>query len=550
MSNVKTREIKTKFSIEGEKQLKSALQENAAQAKELKSEMALLDAKFADATDSEEYLAEKAEILAKQIETAEDKVNLYEDALGKAVKRQQEIAEAIEESRRVIEQQERVLEEARREYGDASEQAQKLNAELEYSRKVLSNQEAQLSKANKSVSDYRTSTNYAQAAVEKLSKAQEDNADEARGFKDSVDEITDALGVDLPGGAQQALGAIDSIGKGMDAASVGILAAVGVIVSAMKAFVDMADETAEKVHEITEISRQFGLDPEVVQQYQYAAEVLGISLDSVLDAQKRVVEIQGEVIDGTEEYTKIMKDLGVSIRDSNGQLKDSETLMFEVFHALGKMRNEQERAVTASKLFGDQFVQLTPIINDGAKSFREYMNEAERTGYVLSNEGVRATEEYTQAQKRLELQTEGTKKQLTSFYSDFGSWAADSTRVMRSVVAELLAVKNAASEAFDWKSLFKLPDLSAYKNVFTGGSGSGYAAGTPSAAGGVATVGEYGPERVYLPKGAQVMNARDTAATAGGRVVNITVNANVPDLATLQQIIDFYENYEITKQMG
>ena len=548
MSNVKTREIKTKFSIEGEKQLKSALSENAAQAKELKSEMALLDAKFADATDSEEYLAEKAEILARQIQTAEDKVGLYEGALEKAAKRQQEISEALEESRGRLQQQEKALEDARKQYGDGSEQVRKLTEELEYNRKAVQNQEDQLSKANKSVSNYRTSTNYAQAAVEKLSKAQEDNADEAKGFKDSVDEITDALGVDLPAGAQQAIGAIDSIASGMDGASVGILAAIGVIVSAMKAFVDMTDETAEKVHEIVEISRQFGLDPETVQQFQYAAEVTGTSLDSILDAQKRVIEIQGEVIDGTEEYTEIMKDLGVSIRDSNGRLKDSETLMFDVFSALGKMRKEQERAVISSKLFGDQFTALTPVINDGAKAFREYMAEAERTGYVLSEEGVRSTEEYTQAQKRLELQTEGTKKQLTSFYSDFGRWAADGTRALRSLVNELFGVKDAAAEALDWKNLFKMPDLSAYKNAFTG-SGRGYASGTPYAAGGVTTVGEYGPERVILPKGAQVMNARDTAAS-GGRTVNITVNATVANLAELQRIIDFFENYEVTKRMG
>ena len=549
MSNVKTREIKTKFSIEGEKQLKSALSENAAQAKELKSEMALLDAKFADATDSEEYLAEKAEILAKQVQTAEDKVSLYQEALDKATKQQKAIADAVEASRKVIEQQEAALEEARKEFGAASEQAQKLNEELEYSKRVLANQENELSKANKSVSNYKTSTNYAQTAVEKLTKAQEDNEEEARSLKESVDEITDALGVDLPAGAQQALGAIDSIASGMDGASVGILAAVGVIITAMKGFIDMAEETAEKVHEITEISRQFGLDPEVVQQYQYAAEVLGVSLDTILDAQKRVVEIQGEVIDGTEEYTKIMRQLDVSIYDTNGKLKDAQTLMFDVFEELGKMRNAQERAVISSKLFGDQFTQLTPILDDGAASFRAFMDEAERTGYVLSSEGVRSTEEYTQAQKRLELQTEGTKKQLTSFYSDFGRWSADGTRALRSLVNELFSVKDAAEDALDWKSLFKMPDLSAYKNLFSG-SGRGYAAGTPSAAGGVATVGEYGPERVILPKGAQVMNARDTAVAAGGRVVNITVNANVANLEELQRIVDFYENYELTKRMG
>lgn len=530
MSNVKTREIKTKFSIEGEKQLKSALSENAAQAKELKSEMALLDAKFADATDSEEYLAKKAEILAEQVQNAEDKVSLYEGALEKATKRQQDIADAVEESRKVIEQQEDALEEARKEFGEASEQAQKLNEELEYSKRVLANQENELSKANKAVSNYRTSTNYAQTAVEKLSKAQEDNVDSSEEMGGSLSDIVDKLGIDLPAGAQEALNAFENMDKGMNTASVGLVAGIGLVVAALKQLVDMAGEGAEQVKELTKIGQEFGLDVETVQRFQYAAEVMGMSVETILDAQKRVVEIQGEVIDGTEEYTKIMRQLGVSIHDTNGNLKDSETLMFELFEELGKMRNEQERAVISSKLFGDQFTQLTPVLNDGATSFRELMDEADRMGYVLGEDGVRATEEFNQAQKRLELQSDATKKRVVSSISEIGAIILDAIRGVNSLDNVLYEVKKSVLGAAGIKQ------------------GWGYASGTPHAAGGVVTVGEYGPERVFLPKGARVDNARDTAAS-GGRVVNITVNANVPNLEELQRIIDFYENYEVTKRM-
>lgn len=547
MSNVKTREIKTKFSIEGEKQLKSALSENAAQAKELKSEMALLDATFADATDSEEYLAQKAEILAKQIQTAEDKVSLYEDALSKAVQRQQEIAQAVEESRKVIERQEQALEEARTEYGAASEQAQKLNEELEYSKRVLANQENELSKANKAVNNYKTSTNYAQTAVENLTKAQEENEEETRSLRDSVGEITDALGVDLPAGAQQALSAFEQIGSGVSLSSGAVMAGAGLIVAAFKEVVKITNETAKEIHDLVAVSNQFGLNVQTVQAYQYATDMLGVSLDSVLDAQKRMTEIQAEIVDGNEEYIKISRELGVSIYDTNGNLKDAETLMFEYFEELCKVRDEQQRNIYASKLFGDQFTQLNPIIRDGAASFREYMVEAERIGYVVGEEGVAALEDHARSINQLEAHYKGLKNTVAVTSSSFLSDVNDMTRALPKLVKELFVVKDAASEALDWKSLFKMPDLSAYKNLFSGSS-KGYAAGTPSAAGGVTTVGEYGPERVYLPKGARVMNARDTAAESG-RTVSITVNASVPNLATLQQIIDFYENYEVTRRM-
>ncbi len=57
-------------------------------------------------------------------------------------------------------------------------------------------------------------------------------------------------------------------------------------------------------------------------------------------------------------------------------------------------------------------------------------------------------------------------------------------------------------------------------------SASSFAAGTPYAPGGLATVGEEGPERVILPKGSQVMTAAQTANA--GRAGGITVQINSP----------------------
>ncbi|MDA3888702.1 MAG: hypothetical protein PF443_07860, partial [Allgaiera sp.] len=54
----------------------------------------------------------------------------------------------------------------------------------------------------------------------------------------------------------------------------------------------------------------------------------------------------------------------------------------------------------------------------------------------------------------------------------------------------------------------------------------GFASGTPYAPGGAAIVGENGPEIVNLPRGAQVVPARQTAAMAGGAVMHLNVTVN------------------------
>jgi hypothetical protein len=65
-------------------------------------------------------------------------------------------------------------------------------------------------------------------------------------------------------------------------------------------------------------------------------------------------------------------------------------------------------------------------------------------------------------------------------------------------------------------------------NLFGGFSGTGFATGTNFAPGGLALVGERGPELVNLPRGAQVipnqvLEAR-RASAAGGQQVHVTNN--------------------------
>lgn len=64
-SKTSVREIRTRLSIEGEDEYKAALQEAREQAKLLDSEMDLLAAQFADNVDSEEYLAQRTELLGR-----------------------------------------------------------------------------------------------------------------------------------------------------------------------------------------------------------------------------------------------------------------------------------------------------------------------------------------------------------------------------------------------------------------------------------------------------------------------------------------------------
>lgn len=521
MSNTKTREIKTKFSIEGERNLKTALKENAAQAKELKSEMALLDAKFADATDSEEYLAEKSELLARQTANAQEKVDLYNGALESARERQQQLAQQVEQSRQSLQEQEDALETARAQYGDGSEQVAKLTDEIKYNRKAVENQEAQLSKANKAVLDYQTSANYAQASVEKMSAAVQENdkalenaaqtADNTSQSVDSLggglDELAGAFGIRVPDGVKKMVDAMGSADGSIGITSAGIVGAIGAIVVAAKSLVDAIANAAALADDINTLSAQLGLTTDDIQELQYAASLVDVELSDLQTAANKTVSAMRQASEGNEEYVKTFRRLGVQIRDNDGSLRNYNDVLYDLLEAVGKERDETQKAVDAQLLFGKSWQSLNPILKDGGENLKKIRQEAHEVGAVMEGEALDSLNSFNDALDRMQ-------KGWSSFWNKIAAGIANPSNALK-------------------QPLF-----------------GKYAAGTPvNPQTGVYNVGEYGPERVLLPRGASVMNARDTASASAG-TTNITLNVSVPNLETLNRIVQFYENYQITKRMG
>lgn len=71
---------------------------------------------------------------------------------------------------------------------------------------------------------------------------------------------------------------------------------------------------------------------------------------------------------GTKTYTELFDRLNVNIHDTNGNLKDQETIFNEVFKALSAMENETERTAIASRLLGRSATELAPAMNGGAEA--------------------------------------------------------------------------------------------------------------------------------------------------------------------------------------
>ncbi len=72
--------------------------------------------------------------------------------------------------------------------------------------------------------------------------------------------------------------------------------------------------------------------------------------------------------------------LGVKVRDNDGNLRDSETVYWELIDALGGITNETERDALAMQIFGKSAQELNPLIVQGSAGIAAFTEVSKADG--------------------------------------------------------------------------------------------------------------------------------------------------------------------------
>lgn len=335
-----------------------------------------------------ELLAQKEELLNKQIEQTRDKLELQKVAAKEA-------AEALAEGT------------------ITKEEYAKLTAEVSTTASKLQELEG---KASDTSAQLKDTGNAAQEAGEKVSSS-------------SVNWESFASAASAA--ASIAWEAIKAVGE-----------AVTEVVSAM---VDMSVEAANYADDMLEMSTTTGVAVDTLQALQYGEEILDTSIGTVSgsitklikamgnaqgaeqDWQDQVDELNAALDNGTissEEYADAISDLGTSgtvfselgidILDAQGNLRDAEDVFWEAIDALGEIENVSERDTVAMDLFGRSAMQLNSLIQAGSEGFREIYNEAEAAGAIMDGEALDAFANFDDTLSRLDQGTQAARRAIGS----------------------------------------------------------------------------------------------------------------------------------------
>lgn len=355
-----------KIGIEGEKEFKNALKDINQTFKVLGSEMNLVSSQFDKQDKSIGALTARNQVLNKEIETQKDKISTLDKALQNAAAS----------------------------FGESDKRTKAWQIQLNNANADLNKMQRELDDNNKSLNITGKEFNETEKKIGQFGKEIQSAADKT----DNASVRFEKIG-----------GIIKGIGAVIGTAVVAIGTAT---VGAAKSLADMTINASKYADNILTISSVTGMSTQSLQAYQYAAELVDVSMETLTGSMSKQIKSMSNARDGSSKFADAYSKLGVSVSDTNGQLRDSDTVYWETIDALGKISNETERDALAMQIFGKSAQELNPLIAQGSIGIAELTEEAKRMGAVMSEDSLKALGKFDDSMQRLKSGAGAAKNML------------------------------------------------------------------------------------------------------------------------------------------
>lgn len=277
----------------------------------------------------------------------------------------------------------------------AAEQLSKVEAEY-------GQNSAEADRARVSYNNFKAAASKTEKELSQYQRKLDDVSDETK----QMDQATDTAGKGLKG-----FGDVAKIAMGNLAAEA-VQKFASMVSDGAKALVEAGVAAASYADEMLTASQVTGMSTDTLQEYRYAAELIDTDLEDVEKALAKNVKSMASAQSGSKAYAQAYKELGIEVEDSNGNLRDSETVFWEAIDALGNMENKTKADAIAMQLFGRSARELNPLIKTGSEGFRALAEEAHEAGAVLSESTLNSLGEVDDSIQRLNSQTAAFKTVL------------------------------------------------------------------------------------------------------------------------------------------
>lgn len=205
---------------------------------------------------------------------------------------------------------------------------------------------------------------------------------------------------------------LKGIGNAAKAVGKGLGVALAVVGSLTAAFIALGAKAFSALDDIAKTAERVGIGTAKIQALQLAAVESGSSIEALNKAIEKFSKNIGDVIvKGTGEASYALQAMNITLRDSNGFLKDNETLLNEVADGIQKMGTNAEKSSALTTFFGRAGGQMFQLFANGSGAIDEFVQKAEKMGFIVGGPVFAAVQSFNDRMSELKFILNGLVNQ-------------------------------------------------------------------------------------------------------------------------------------------
>lgn len=224
--------------------------------------------------------------------------------------------------------------------------------------------------------------------------------------------------------------------------------AVGAFSAWIKTSIDAADAAAKT-------AQSLGITTEALTGLQFAAELSGVNNEKLSDAFKDLNKNIFDASQGAKSQADAFKSLGVSVTDSNGNLRSADSVLLDIADRFAESADGADKTAIAMRVFGESGRTLIPLLNSGSDGIEQLTARAEELGLVIDSNTAKSAERFNDNLTVFQATTRGLSNAI----------ATAMLPTLENLSGELVRIGDEANFATEAASFFS----NALKVLVTGG---------------------------------------------------------------------------------
>jgi hypothetical protein len=176
----------------------------------------------------------------------------------------------------------------------------------------------------------------------------------------------------------------------------------------------MVKSSVEYSEQLYVLSQRTGISVEALSQLNYAAGQVDMSIEELANGVKFLERNAYNAEQGNIKLESAFRNLGVSVKDSNGQLKTGTELLMAMADKFKNMPDGPQKTAIAMQLMGRSGIDMIPILNQGSAAIKEMAAQADELGATVSKEADQSFKSFGDDVKSMDTALGGLTRTISA----------------------------------------------------------------------------------------------------------------------------------------